>query len=163
MKSTVCYFIPTHSDQHAIHVVNMVFETEHRITKIPQSKGLFRIHYVYSGSGMLCLADKQVLLKGGDIFFTFPDTSFYMNPVSQDFSYLYISYTGSRANIIMEKTGIGRDHYLIHDCGNVKFLWEEAADSPANVSGWMAESVLLYTFSHLFARLQPTEKSLCSF
>ena len=103
MKSTVCYFIPNHSDQHSIHVVNLVFETEHRITKALQSKGLFRIHYVYSGTGSLWLPDKRVDIVRGDIFFTFPNTSFYIDPVSKDFSYMYISYTGSRAGIIMEK------------------------------------------------------------
>lgn len=157
MKSTVCYFIPNHSDQHSIHVVNLVFETEHRITKALQSKGLFRIHYVYSGTGSLWLPDKRVDIVRGDIFFTFPNTSFYIDPVSKDFSYMYISYTGSRAGIIMEKIGIGHDDYLINNCEKVKFIWEEAVTSQSKVSGWMSESVLLYTFSYLSTKLNRAE------
>lgn len=158
MKSNVCYFMPNIQNQHSIHVINLVFETEHMITKALQSKGLFRIHYVYSGVGKLCLPDNKISVKKGDIFFTFPDTSFYVDPASKDFSYMYISYTGTRANIIMEKIGISKKNYLINECEKVKTIWEEAVTSKINVSGWMSESVLLYTFSYLAARFNLAEK-----
>lgn len=157
MKSTVCYFIPNHSDQHSIHVVNLVFEAEHRTTKALQPKGLFRMHYVYSGTGNLCLPNQKISIQNGDLLFTFPDTSFYIEPASKDFSYMYISYTGSRTNIIMDKIGIGPDNYLINDCEKVKTIWEEAVATQSKVSGWMAESVLLYTFSYLATKLNLAE------
>jgi len=153
MNSNICHFIPFHSDYNSIHTVNLVYETEHRISKTFQSQGLYRVHHICSGSGTLHLAGKGFVIKKGDIFFTFPDSSFYIEPESDDFSYMYISYIGTRSNIIMDKVGINYDNFIISECDEVKEFWEKAISADSDVSEWMSESVLLYTFSYLRTKL----------
>lgn len=153
MNSNICHFIPFHSDYNSIHTVNLVYETEHKISKSLQSQGLYRVHYICSGIGKLHLPGREHTLKNGDILFTFPDSSYYIEPESDDFSYMYISYIGTRANMIMEKVGINHEKFIIAECDEVKAFWEKAISADSDVSEWMSESVLLYTFSYLRTKL----------
>ena len=89
MNFNICHFIPFHSDYNSIHTVNLVYETEHKTSKALQSQGLYRVHYVYSGNGKLHLPGKEFTLKTNDIVFMFPDSSYYFEPESDDFSYMY--------------------------------------------------------------------------
>ena len=164
MNTNICHFIPFHSDYNSIHTINLVYETEHKISKSLQSQGLYRVHYICSGFGKLHLPGRELNLTNGDILFTFPDSSYYIEPTSDDFSYMYISYIGTRANMIMEKMRISRENFIIAECYEVKDFWEKAISADSDVSEWMAESVLLYTFSYLYTKsnIKTDEKKIKS-
>ena len=79
------------------------------------------MHYVYSGSGILNTTDKQIELKKGDIFFTFPSLPFCVDSPN-DFSCIYISFLGTRANMIMKKIGISQQNHYFPECNEVELF-----------------------------------------
>lgn len=159
MLENVCRFIPHHSDYHSIHTINFVFETENRVPLSLKSCGLYRIHYVCEGNGELHFPGRVVHLCKGDIFFTFPDTVFFIKEV-ENFSYMYISFLGSRASMIMDKLGISSSDFIIKDCHEVADFWKNGIGMADDVSEWMTESILLYTFSYLGKKRLVANRSL---
>ena len=105
MSNNICRFIPHHRDYDSIHTINFVLETEAVPYTGLTSQSVYRIHYVVNGRGNLHTVGQIQPLKKGDLFFTFPDFSYSVEPV-EDFSYMYISSLGNRANMIMDKLNI---------------------------------------------------------
>ena len=105
MDNNICHFIPYHKDYHSIHTINFVLETKQQPYSLLKSQAVYKIHFVCGGKGNLHIPGKILSLSKGDIFFTFPGTPFCIETV-EDFSYMYISFLGSRANMIMNKLKI---------------------------------------------------------
>ncbi len=155
MYKNICHFIPYHKDYHSIHTINFVLETKPQQFSSLMSQSVYKIHYVSGGTGNLHLTGRIIPLSQGDIFFTFPDTAFCIES-TENFSYMYISFLGSRSNMIMEKLGITKHDFFFSDCEEVYEFWKNGLDINTELSDLMAESVLLYTFSFLGKRLLPS-------
>ena len=102
MNENICHFVPYHKDYHSIHTINFVLETKPQPYSSLISQSVYKIYFVCGGKGNLHIPGKILSLSKGDIFFTFPGTPFCIETI-EDFSYMYISFLGSRANMIMNK------------------------------------------------------------
>ncbi len=154
MEENICLFIPFHKDTHSIHTINFVLETkEQRFVQL-KTESVYKMHYVCSGEGVIHTAGKVTPLKKGDIFFTFPASSFAIES-REDFSYMYISFVGLRGNMIMEKLNIGSNNFLFHDSCEVEDLWKKGLFMNSGTADLISEAVLLYTFSFLGSKLFP--------
>lgn len=159
VNQNICHFVPFHKDYNSIHTINFVYETKSQIQDSLKTESVYKMHYVCSGRGMLCTAGKITPLREGDVFFTFPAHPFKIEFV-EDFTYMYISFIGTRGNMIMENLKINPKNFLFHDAQQVYSFWKEGLNVHTQLSDLMSESILLYTFAYLGENLSPqkTEK-----
>ena len=150
--SNICHFIPYHKDYHSIHTITFVLETQPQIYDALKIESVYKMHYVCSGKGVLHTLGKSRPLSEGDVFFTFPATPFCIESI-EDFSYSYISFLGSRSNMIMEKLKISPKNFLFHGCDEVYEFWKKGLKVNRELTDLISESILLYTFSFLGTKL----------
>lgn len=98
-------------------------------------------------------------LSAGDVFFTFPGIPFCIES-RENFSYMYISFLGSRALMIMDKLKISSASCYFPSCSSIAPFWAEAFHVHEELADIMAESVLLYTFSYIGSLSPLSEKRL---
>ena len=156
MPHNVCNYIPYRNDYHSIHTVNFVYETKQQQYSRLSTLGLYRVYYVCSGKGNLHLPGKTVYLKQGDVFFTFPATAFCIES-AENFTYMYISFLGSRANQILGKLHISQTNFHFADSSVLEKEWQKGLEVNAEISDLITESVLLYTFYYLGQRFIYTD------
>ncbi len=156
MFKNICNFIPYNSDAYSIHTINFVLETKEYPVYPLKAHSMYRAHYVRGGSGKLHISHQEIPLKQGDVFFTFPDMQFSIESF-EDFSYMYISFLGSRSNMIMDKLKISQRNFLFSGCEELSFFWESGLPFNVEISDLLTESVLLYTFAYLGNRILPKE------
>lgn len=157
MEQNICHFVPFHKDYHSIHTIHFVLETKPQVFDRLRIESVCKMYYVCSGSGFLHTTGRTCALKEGDIFFTFPADPFCIETL-RDLTYMYISFTGLRGNMIMEKLKISNKNYLFHNCSEVENFWTSGLNSNPEFLDLISESVLLYTFSYLGGRLTATNK-----
>lgn len=156
MNQNICRFIPHHKDYQSIHTINFVLETLPQPNTPLKSQSVYKMYYVCGGTGFLHTLDRCQELVRGDIFFTFPASPFCIES-GENFSYMYISFLGARANMIMEKLKITKSSYLFHECGEAEAFWREGLSTAPELADLISESVLLYTFAYLGARTMAFE------
>lgn len=152
-NANICRFVPYHKDYHSVLTINFVLECQPMVYDKLKSDDMYKMYYVRSGKGRLHIPGNCESLSQGDIFFTLPSVPYCLESV-EDFSFYYISYIGSRGNMIMEQLGIRRTNCIFRDCSSVLPLWEECIQSPEELTDIASECTLLYTFTYLGSRLQ---------
>lgn len=155
-ENNICRFIPHHSDCEAIHTINFVLETKWQEYDSLKSNSVCRMNYVTEGEGILHTPGCSQLLKKGDIFFVLPAVPFAVESV-KDFQFMYISYMGSRADMIMDKLKINGQNCLFHDFEEVESFWTDSLKANSALFDLRSESVLLYTFSVMGTRFLEEE------
>ena len=148
MRENICHFVPYHKDYHSIHTINFVLETKPQVYNGLKTESVYKMYYVSSGSGYIHTLGKKHSLSQGDVFFTFPASHFCIES-SEDFSFMYISFLGSRGNMIREKFGISGNNFVFKDCAEVGDFWQRGLGTNSELSDLVSESVLLYTFSYI--------------
>ena len=151
-EQNVCRFVPREVNDHSIHTVHFVLETEEQIYTGLRLKSLYTVYFVLRGQGRLHTRGEVLSLEKGDVFFSFPAEPFAIESV-RDFKYMYISFLGARGNRIMEKLGVSPKNVLFSGCGDLETVWTQGLDSPAELSDIASEAVLLHTFAYLGKRL----------
>ena len=148
-NTTICKFTNLKPATDVIHTTNFVYETTPPVQNGFKTDAVYRVHYVMSGKGILQTVHQKYLLEEGDIFFTFP-TSRYMIESTENLTYMFISYIGLRANVLMEQISINHSNPHFKHYPEAKPIWDyffTLADK-TNLD-IIAESTLLYTLSLL--------------
>ena len=148
MRENICHFIPFHKDVHSIHTINFVLETKQQQSDRLKLESVYKMYYVCSGKGFIHTLGKVIPLSQGDIFFTFPATSFAIESV-ENFTYMYISFVGIRGNMIMDNLNINNRNFVFHNVDEVQDFWEKGILTSSKALELISESVLLYSFSVL--------------
>ena len=151
-EQNICRFVPREVNDHSIHTVHFVFETEEQIYTGLRIKSLYTVYLVTGGTGKLHTQGEVLPLEAGDVFFSFPAVPFAIESIS-DFKYVYISFLGARGNRIMEKLGISAKSPLYPGCQELIAIWTQGLHSPAQLSDIASEAVLLHTFAYLGGKL----------
>ena len=71
-EQNVCRYVPREMNEHSIHTVNFVLETERQIYSGLRLKALYTMYLVIKGTGKLHTQGEVRDLRDGDLFFTFP-------------------------------------------------------------------------------------------
>lgn len=153
MDQNVCKYIP-HRKNQSIHTINLVLETKPQKSSSLQSSAVYKMHLVCSGIGNLHISEKVIPLSKGDIFFTFPGTPYSIESLDS-FTYMYVSFLGTRANMILDQFQISSHSFLFSGCQELQSFWEKGLDSLEEYADLMAESILLYSFSFLGNQILP--------
>lgn len=151
MQENICCFIPYHKDYHSIHTINFVLETKPQIYRSLKSESVYKMYCVCTGNGFIHTPGRVRQLSAGDVFFSFPSAPFCIES-GTDFSYMYISFLGSRANMIMEKLKISANNFIFSDCAEIYDFWKNGLEINPALSDLISESILLYTFSFIGSR-----------
>jgi AraC-like DNA-binding protein len=151
-EQNVCRFVPREINDHSIHTVHFVLETEEQIYTGLRLKSLYTVYYVLQGTGKLHTQGRVLPVRQGDVFFSFPAEPFAIES-AEDFQYMYISFLGARGNRIMEKLGISHRNPLFRECEELETVWTQGLRCPAQLSDIASEAVLLHTFAYLGGRL----------
>lgn len=147
-EQNICRFVPREINDHSIHTVHFVLETEEQIYTGLRLKSLYTVYFVLKGQGKLHTRGDVFSLNEGDVFFSFPAEPFAIESVA-DFQYMYISFLGARGNRIMEKLGVSPKTVLFPNCNELATVWIQGLESPAELSDIASEAVLLHTFAYL--------------
>lgn len=147
MGSSICRFMPAKDYTDSIKTVNFVYEAELKKLRQPFFKPVYLINLVTRGSGKLILNGEAHQLEKGAIFFNFP-AEFFEIKASDDFEFIYISFTADSADKLLEGLGITRENTVFFGFSHITEFWLSSLrrldEFNANI---LTESVLLYTLS----------------
>ena len=161
MKNSICRFIPKNNDLDSIHTINFVLETKHQEYTKPSAKAEYKMIYAAKGEGIFHTDTKQHKITAGDLFFCLPGVPYSIES-GADFEYMYITFVGIRANMLMDRLGINRNNFIFHNYSEIFDFWNSSINVRTEVSDLRSESVLMYTFSVMGERIitQSGEKKI---
>lgn len=157
MEENICRFLPKSNGLTEINILNFVFETEPQRREEKKCDSVYKMHLVAGGTGRLFMNGQAFSLQTGDLFFTFPALSYTLES-DENFTELYISYLGFRANRLMETAGIHKQNLLFHGYEKLAELWKDSITDESSVLHLRCEGLLLYTFSLLGERSAQKEE-----
>lgn len=147
-ETNICKLIPSRTFSRELVTINFVSES-HFFPMSFSSFHTYSANLVVKGKGKLHLTDQSLEIGEGDLFFTFPEKKFYVENL-EELNYLYITFTGIRANALVERLSLSPGRALFTKRQHLLPLWKEALkNSSENNLDLISEAVLLYTFSEI--------------
>ena len=149
MSESICRFLPAKNEEANLKTVRFVYETECLALTQPFVHPIYVLHIVTEGNAVLRIEGQQYQLKRGDIFFAFPAVLHYLD-ASDDFKYIYISFMGSGAALLLSRCGVTPQKPIYPDFSFLCPMFESSIRriTPTNAN-MLTEGVLYYTLSFL--------------
>ena len=148
MHNTICRFAPAGKAPDVIQVIHFVYESSMGSLTQHRFETAYKLCLVVSGNAAVSCYGRKEALQPGDLFFGFPAVPYVLEG-SSDFTYLYISYLGLRANMLMDRLKINTEHFVFHGFGELIPVWMDAIRSAVILPELAAESMLLLTLMKL--------------
>ena len=159
MNNNICCFLPKNNFGVELHPINFVLETKKFPFNGLLTSSVYRMHLVKKGTGTLLIPGNTLPLREGDIFFCMPGLPYFIDS-GDGFEYMYISYLGSKASMIMDAFGIRRQNIVFHGFDGLIDLWAQSIGAVNSVTlDLKCEGLLLYSFSLLCEQLVKQENS----
>lgn len=149
----ICQFIPFHKDYYSFHTINFVLETKCPAFSGLKVDSLNKIYLVTEGEGTFHITGEQFPISRGNMFFSFPAVPFAIEAKSDDFKYMYISFLGERANMLMDQLELNSKNFLFSGFDFLEDFWTKCINSNDSSSILKSESALLYSFAVLGEKL----------
>lgn len=147
----ICKFNTTRSGD--IRCTDFVYESEGANTA-PHRRDCFLLGLVVQGEGALVRQENTVPLTAGDVFVVLRNEVFSIQ--GEGLSYCYVTFTGRRAEELLERIGVDPSYCVFHDLDRLSHIWMETIQmADAGNTDLLAESVLLYTLAHLRPNSRP--------
>lgn len=149
-KSNICKFVSGMRERD-LYAAHFVYETDRAVMQRPYVMTENRMILVTAGSGSVIAADTPHAFAAGDLIFAFKGETVSFTP-SGDCEYIYIGFSGSRADELLRRFGIHPLRRVFFASEGLIPLWQESLlrASTKNID-LAAESMLLYGFSRLSA------------
>lgn len=148
MTENICRFVPHQPNTDPINILHYVLENHPQRLPARRIIASFSAHLVLDGEADFRHGAASYRLKAGDLFFCLPSVPFTMDCDAR-FSYVYVSYLGSRANQIMEQLNITAANCVFPDMGYLTGLWMSGLDINPDMLSLRSESILMFTFSEI--------------
>jgi len=148
----ICRFVPVTSTPDVITPLNYVYEAKRNSLDRPFVFSFYRVCLVTRGSAYVTSCYGRETVRENDLFFLFPAVEYQVD-YSDDFCYLYISYIGIRANMIMERLSITKQKSVYKEMVQLRAVWENGVRCNEEMLDLTSESVLMYTFSAIGNRI----------
>lgn len=148
MYDTICRFAPTNKAPDVIQIIHFVYESSMGAQAQHRLETTYKLGLVVTGHGCISCYGKKEILQPGDLFFAFPSAPYVLEG-SEDFTYLYISYLGLRANQLLDRLKINTEHFVFHGFDRLISLWMDVIRSSDIMPELGAESMLLLTLMKL--------------
>ena len=154
---SICRFVMTNNSPDPIQTINFVYETKNLTQSGPVTEPLYKACIVTSGRAELCLGNVNVEISKNDVFFLIPAIPYSIS-ADADFAYMYISFMGIRANVIMERLGISRRNFVFRDYPGLLERWEEGISFKSELTDLVSEGLLIQTFASIGNRVLLAEE-----
>lgn len=148
----ICRFISVQSSPDPVQTINFVYETKNLTLDGPVTEALHKLCIVAEGEGEICHGAVKMKLSKNDIFFIMPATPYTIS-ASDDFAYMYISFMGIRANIIMDRLGINRRNFVFRDYDETAEMWKKGLEYKSELTDLISEGLLIQTFAAIGNRI----------
>ena len=133
----------------SLTVSAFILETDPAAMQERELLSTHRLLLMARGSGVLHCGKDSVRLSPGMLVFAFPGETHWVSP-EKDCSYLYIHFSGSRANDLLRRFCICPEKRSFSGFEGLIPLWAESITSASDrCVDLAAESMLLYAFSRL--------------
>ena len=142
----ICRFVGVTHSPEPIQTINFVYETKNLTLGGAVTESVSKACIVTSGNAEILLGTTKKKLKKNDIFFIFPATPYSLS-TSENFAFIYISFIGIRAGMIMERLGINKRNFVFSDYPTIRKLWEDSLGFKSEIIDITSESLLLNAFS----------------
>lgn len=149
MERNICKFIGQESPTSKLKIINYVYETSvNAIYSDYVIRSAYHLYLVTDGSGKLNTIYNSYSIKKGDIFITYPSTSFKFE-IDNDLKFIYISFLGLDATKLIERSQISKASPVISigkDIDDIEKLWMNGISLSFNENvDLIANGILLYT------------------
>ena len=144
----VCRFIPIKKASEQTHIINFVYETGYKSITENKIDTCYKMIYVVEGSCTVNCRGRRELVKKGDVFCVFPSVPYHMSG-DEKFKFVYVSFIGVQANIILEHLHITAQNFVYTGYEELRDLWLDAVLNCDILSELAAKGVLFYTFSKI--------------
>jgi len=146
MKKNICKFV-THRSDEKLEVYNFIYETDADIISEKQKSERNRLFLIKKGRGEFFADEKKYSFESGNVVFSFENEEFLFVP-EKECEYLYISFSGSRANTLFYSFGINKVNRIFEGFDGLIPLWHNCLHMASETNlDLVAESMLLYAFS----------------
>ena len=155
----ICRFAPAQNAEEQIHIINFVYEAKYRSKTESRMETCYRMSYVVEGSAtIICRGNEKTITKG-EVFFLFPSVP-YTIIGNEDFKFIYISFIGTRGNMIMEQLQINIHNFIFQGYEEQRGLWIDAVTHCNRYSEFAARGVLFYMFSKIGEDVSREEENI---
>ena len=142
----ICKFV-TKQKPLGLSTQSFVYETNTEIMRLAQGLKANIIILIAKGEGHFTFDRHTLDGKASDIIFGFEGERFFVDP-GKDLEYIYILFSGDRAEELMARFGINKACRIQHSFERLFPLWKSTITSAtAETIDLASESMLLYTFS----------------
>ena len=146
----ICQFIPAKSSI-SLAVYNFVLESDPEVMRADYELQQHRALLVSSGKGVFFFDSQKVKVGKGTLLFGFKDEKLFAEG-TEDFQYIYISFSGERSDELFRRFGINRHTRAFFGFEGLVPLWQESLSRACSENiDLAAESMLLYAVSRLRA------------
>lgn len=147
----ICQFVPKADAAQLLHPLHFVVELKSPLVE-NGSLSVYRVHFVLEGTAKFKTRCGEFLVQPNDVFFCLPGKNYSLEP-NKDFKYAYVSYFGIRAAALADKYKVSEKNCVFKNLNDLKWLYSNALPIPEEELSVRAESVILYTFSAIGARV----------
>ena len=148
MSESICNFVPS-GPIGELRTVHFVYETEHHTLHQPFYRPLYCLFLVTSGTAEITCGEAKMQVGRGQLYFFFP-SAVYTVKASEDFRYMYITFTGESAPRYLERLHLDGEMTAYRGQTELTDFWFSAIlRANEENSAVLAKGVLLYTLAAL--------------
>jgi len=158
-EENICKFISPYAAEE-LRTSCFVLETNRDVICSTYTLKLHRMILCIQGSGVFRIGAQSIPFSSGTIVFGFAGESITAE-CDQDIAYIYIDFSGMRAEELFRRLGIGGKNRSFAGFDGLIPLWNESLvrASVQNID-LAAEGILLYTFSRFSVKHSPQNGSV---
>ncbi len=149
MDENICRFITTKKYDESINIINLVYEKEADFKQEYIFPSTYALALVTDGKGILHTYAGNFEIAKGDLFITFPAKAYYIENI-HGLKYIYITFTGLRAQVLMQRLKIVYTSPVFHGYEFLTDIWEGvlSISNDKNID-LFCEGLILHTFGFL--------------
>jgi AraC-like DNA-binding protein len=148
MFKDICNFLPKISNYNFFNVINTVCETGQPENPELAVSATYKMYIITEGNGLFCNEKGEALLEKGDILVMPPSVKYAIKNTG-GISFIYASYLGTRATMLMETYKIERCGSVFKNYSQLIPLWLSMVKKNFENASIACEGVILYTFSEI--------------
>ena len=161
MFKDICNFLPKISNYNFFNVINTVLETNQARKSELAVSATYKMYIITNGEGVFRNEKREIPLKTGDVIVMPPSIRYAIENLNE-LAFIYASYLGTRATILMETYKIDRCGSVFSGYEHLIPMWHSMVQKNFENASVACEGVILYTFSEIGNELfkKSEEKSL---
>ncbi len=152
MFKDICNFLPKINNYNFFNVINTVCETNQPEKPELSVSATYKMYIVTDGEGVFRNENGAIPLEKGDVLIMPPSIKYAIENTG-GISFVYASYLGTRATILMEIYEIDRCGSVFKGYEHLIPMWFSMVKKTSENASIACEGVILYTFSEIGSEL----------